>query len=139
MIGVFMTLIINFLIIVSANLDYSGGVYGSWNNNSESMSFSCDFKYPLVGGGFGRNKVVIYYADEFRKNWVYFFNEDNVPWVRCYIKPYSKTVPALSFWQFLNATKNGYENYSDSKHIPTPPNGISCIPKISLPEKLLDN
>jgi len=130
-----MALILLVGLLVSDMYAETKGNYSEWRCDEEKMIYSCDYVYKNIDNSKSTCKVVIYYGDDLRKNWVYFFNSKNEPWTRCYIKSYSKNSKPLSHWQQLNKNKDGYNNYSEKNYTPTPSDGVYSISIITLPEK----
>lgn len=131
-----MTLFLLVSLLITEMCAEAKGNYSEWRCDEEKMIYSCDYFYKNINNSESTCKVVIYYGDDLRKNWVYFFNSKNEPWTRCYIKSYSKNSKPLSHWQQLNKSKDGYDNYSEKSYIPTPSDGVSPISSITLPMRL---
>ena len=107
--------------------------YSEWVKDEKKETYSCDYKYPNISGGYSTQKVVVYYADPDRKNWAYYYNTKKDPWVRCATKSNPKYNTNVMYWQKLDDDKKGYQDYPEKGYCPTPGDGKEPVTDLPLP------
>ncbi len=104
--------------------------YSEWKKNDTQKRWECEYTYPNVKGGKGKQVVAVYPKGNPRAGWAYYYNEQGKPWARCAVKGNPKYNADKMYWQQLNKDGTGYENYKDKPEgfCPTPKDGKEAIP-----------
>lgn len=109
--------------------------YGAWATDCGHKVHACEYTYTTKDGAKGTQTVVIHYADAERRGWAYYYNADQKPWARVALPGNPKYNAKQMYWQKLNATGDGYEDYPTKGFCPAPKDGKATIPALPLPPK----
>ncbi|WP_020475146.1 hypothetical protein [Zavarzinella formosa] len=109
--------------------------YTPWVKDEKTKTYSCEYKYVTRANKPAVQNVVVYYGDNDRKNWAYFYNEQQKPWARCAVPGNPKYDQKAMYWQHIDATETKYQDYEDKDYCPAPKDGKNAIPSLPLPPK----
>jgi hypothetical protein len=132
--------------------------YTAWAKDEKRQTYVCEYKYDPKDPTLTEKRkqtIVIYYGDEDRAGWAYYYNAANKPWARVAIAGNPKYSSKAMYWETLKADGTGYEPFKDKDgepfgqgycptakdgkkpilNLPLPPDGKKGIGDLTLPPK----
>ncbi len=116
----------------AADLPAVADGYTKWVTDPVQKTHTCHYAYLNTTGTVSDQTVVVFYGDQNRRRWAYFYNARKEPWARCAVPVNPRFKAGVPVWEELTCDGAGYAPLRGAAR-PTPKDGTKPVADLPLP------